>query len=99
MKYLTIRLMKADIKQHIVKGKNYSRVEKQGEKPTFSNYSFVEIKGSIPDLFPDHDFIELREKDEPHYIDKIKIYITTITDRSNLTNSNVIIEYTKTTDA
>ena len=51
MKYLTIRLMKADIKQHIVKGKNYSRVEKQGEKPTFSNYSFVEIKGSIPDLF------------------------------------------------
>ena len=75
MKYLTIRLMKADIKQHIVKGKNYSRVEKQGEKPTFSNYSFVEIKGSIPDLFPDHDFIELREKDEPHYIDKIKIII------------------------
>ena len=67
--------MKADIKQHIVKGKNYSRVEKQGEKPTFSNYSFVEIKGSIPDLFPDHDFIELREKDEPHYIDKIKIHI------------------------
>ncbi len=59
----------------MLKGKNYSRVEKQGEKPTFSNYSFVEIKGSIPDLFPDHDFIELREKDEPHYIDKIKIII------------------------
>ena len=33
------------------------------------------------------------------YSDKSKIYITTITDRSILTNSNVTLEYTKTTDA
>ena len=32
------------------------------------------------------------------YSDKSKIYITTITDRSTMINSNVIIEYTKTTD-
>ena len=32
------------------------------------------------------------------YADKSKIGITTTTDKSNLTNSNVIIEYTKTTD-
>lgn len=32
------------------------------------------------------------------YIDKSKIYITAITDRSTMINSNVIIEYTKTTD-
>jgi hypothetical protein len=73
MKYLTIRLVKADIKQHVVKSKNYS--ENQGERPTFSNSSFLEIKGSIPDLIPHHDFLELRENGEPHYIDKIKIII------------------------
>ena len=33
------------------------------------------------------------------YSDKSKIYITTITDRSISTNSNVTLEYTKTTDA
>ena len=33
------------------------------------------------------------------YSDKSKIYITTITDRSTFTNSNVTLEYTKTTDA
>ena len=32
------------------------------------------------------------------YSDKSKIYITTTTDRSTMINSNVIIEYTKTTD-
>lgn len=73
MKYLTIRLVNADIKQHVVKSKNYS--ENQGERPTFSNSSFLEIKGSIPDLIPHNDFLELRENGEPHYIDKIKIII------------------------
>ena len=33
------------------------------------------------------------------YVDKSKIYITTITDKSTSTNSNVTLEYTKTTDA
>ena len=33
------------------------------------------------------------------YSDKSKIYITTITDRSTMINSNVTLEYTKTTDA
>ena len=33
------------------------------------------------------------------YSDKSKIYIETITDRSTSTNSNVTLEYTKTTDA
>lgn len=33
------------------------------------------------------------------YSDKSKIYITTITDKSTSTNSNVTLEYTKTTDA
>ena len=32
------------------------------------------------------------------YSDKTKIYITATNDRSSMTNSNVTIEYTKTTD-
>lgn len=75
MENLNIRLMKADITQHVIRSKNSSLGDERGERPTFSNDSYLKITGSVSDLFPNYDFIELIENNEPHYLDKVKIII------------------------
>ena len=76
MKNLNIRLMKADITQHVIRSRNSSLGDERGERPTFSNDSYLKITGSVSDLFPNYDFIELIENNEPHYLDKVKIIIS-----------------------
>lgn len=86
MKELNLRLMKADIKQHAGISKRSHRTEKSGERPILSHFSYLEITGSIADLFPNYDFIELIENNEPHYIDKIKIIINLSEDNREITD-------------
>lgn len=75
MKNLNIRLMKADITQHVIRSRNSRLSNERGKRPTFSNDSYLKITGSVSDLFPNYDFIELIENNEPHYLDKVKIVI------------------------
>lgn len=81
MENLNIRLMKADITQHVIRSRNSSLGVERGERPTFSNGSYLKITGSVSDLFPNYDFIELIENNEPHYLDKIKIIINLADDK------------------